>query len=66
MQNHSLTTKEAARYLGVSEAFLECDRWAGARIPFVRIGARAVRYERATLEAYIRCQVRKSTSDEGS
>ena len=30
-----LTTKEAARFLGVSTAFLERDRWAGARIPFV-------------------------------
>lgn len=39
-----LTTGEAARYLGVSKAFLERDRWAGARILFVRIGARAVRY----------------------
>ena len=63
MQNHLLTTKEAARYLGVSEAFLERDRWAGARIPFVRIGSRAVRYEPSSLDAYIKSQTRKSTSD---
>jgi len=63
MTNHLLTTKEAARYLGVSEAFLERDRWAGARIPFVRVGSRAVRYDPSTLEAYVKSQVRKSTSD---
>lgn len=64
MQQHLLTTKEAARYLGVSEAFLERDRWAGARIPFVKIGARAVRYEQKTLDAYISAQVRHSTSQD--
>lgn len=58
-----LTTKEAAQYLGVSEAFLERDRWAGAKIPFVRVGTRAVRYELAALEAYVKSQVRRSTSE---
>ena len=47
-----LTTKEAARFLGVSTAFLERDRWAGARIPFIRVGARAVRYHIEDLEAF--------------
>lgn len=60
-----LTTKEAARFLGVSTAFLERDRWAGARIPFVRVGARAVRYRVAVLEAYISGQTRTSTADLG-
>lgn len=63
MLRNLLTTKEAANYLCVSEAFLERDRWAGARIPFVRIGSRAVRYEISALEAYIKANVRKSTSD---
>lgn len=31
MQTHLLTTEEAAEYLGISMAFLERDRWAGAR-----------------------------------
>ena len=56
-----LTTKEAARFLGVSEAFLERDRWAGADIPFVRVGSRAVRYQLSELEAFVRSRVRKST-----
>lgn len=49
-----LTTKQAARLLGVSASFLERDRWEGARIPFVRVGSRAVRYEPHALEAFLR------------
>ena len=60
--NNLLTTKEAARFLGVSEAFLERDRWAGADIPFVRVGSRAVRYQLSELEAFVRSRVRKSTA----
>lgn len=48
-----LTTKETAQILGVSEQFLERDRWAGARIPFVRVGSRAVRYDPAALQSYV-------------
>ena len=57
-----LTTKEAARFLGMSEAFLERDRWAGAEVPFVRIGSRAVRYKLSDLELFINSRVRKSTA----
>lgn len=63
MQPQLLTTKEAARVLGVSEAFLEKDRWAGARIPFIRIGSRAVRYRQGDLDTYIQSNVRRSTSE---
>ncbi len=62
MENRLLTTKEAARFLGVSAAFLERDRWAGARIPFVKIGSRAVRYEFSALEALVAEGRRRSTS----
>lgn len=57
-----LTTEEAANFLGVSMAFLERDRWAGARVPFIKVGSRAVRYRREDLEAYVQSRVRKSTS----
>lgn len=57
-----LTTKQAARFLGVSTSFLERDRWAGAKIPFVRIGKRAVRYQLSDLEAFVSQRVRLSTS----
>ncbi|MCG8050669.1 MAG: helix-turn-helix domain-containing protein [Candidatus Thiodiazotropha endolucinida] len=65
MDKPLLTTTEAANLLGVSKAFLERDRWAGARVPFIRVGARAVRYRPDDLNAYINNQVRKSTSDLG-
>lgn len=61
-QDRLLTTREAAQFLGVSESFLERDRWQGARIPFVRIGRRAVRYKLSTLEAFASSQIRRSTS----
>lgn len=64
MNNPLLTTREAAALLSVSEAFLERDRWAGARIPFIKVGARAVRYELAALQRYIEGQVRHSTSEQ--
>ena len=65
MKQHLLTTREAAQFLGVSNAFLERDRWAGARIPFIKVGSRAVRYRLADLETYLDTQTRRSTSDMG-
>ena len=65
MQNHLYTTAEAAHYLGVSKAFLERDRWAGARIPFIRVGSRAVRYRLDDLDDYIGSRKRRSTADCG-
>jgi excisionase family DNA binding protein len=65
MQVNLLTTREAARYLGLSKAFLERDRWAGAKVPFIKIGERAVRYRIQDLDAYIQSRTRRSTSDNG-
>ena len=65
MSKNLLTTAEAAIYLSMSKAFLERDRWAGARIPFIKIGSRAVRYRKSDLDAYIDKQVRTSTCDNG-
>lgn len=65
MQTQLLKTKQAADYLGLSKAFLERDRWAGAKVPFIKIGARAVRYRIEDLNAYIESRTRKSTSDTG-
>lgn len=61
-QENLLTSKEAAPILGVSVAFLERDRWAGARVPFIKIGSRAVRYRLSDLNAYIESCLRQSTS----
>lgn len=60
-----LNTAEAADYLSVSMAFLERDRWAGARIPFIKVGSRAVRYRLTDLDAYLDSRTRQSTSDMG-
>lgn len=61
MNNPLLTTKQAAAYLGVSSSFLEKDRWAGAKIPFIRLGTRAIRYDPAILERFVNAQIRKNT-----
>lgn len=65
MSEKLLKTPEAALYLGLSKAFLERDRWAGAKVPFIKISARAVRYRLQDLEAYIQSRIRLSTSDTG-
>lgn len=62
MQTQLLDTKQAAALIGMSVAFLERDRWAGARIPYIKIGARAVRYRESDLMDYINSCQRLSTS----
>lgn len=57
-----LTTKEAAAKLNMSPEFLERDRWAGATIPFIRIGMGAVRYAEDDIEQYM--QARRSTGNQ--
>jgi len=64
MNDGLLTTKQAADLLCVSQAFLERDRWAGARIPFIRVGSRAVRYRREDLDRFIQSRFRVSTSQD--
>ena len=63
MSREIMNTKQAADYLQVSMAFLERDRWAGAKVPFVKIGSRAVRYRRSDLDTYIEKQIKYSTSE---
>lgn len=64
MTSNLLTTKAAAKLLSVSEAFLERDRWAGARIPFIKVGTRAVRYRLEDLQRYVNSRSRTSTSEQ--
>ena len=61
MVDRLLTTQEAAKHLNVSRAFLERDRWAGAQIPFIRIGTRAVRYRQSDLNEYVAGRSRANT-----
>lgn len=60
-----LTTKQAADQLGVSAAYLERDRWAGAKVPFVRLGTRSIRYRQEDLDNFIQSRLRMSTSEYG-
>lgn len=62
MTTQLLNTKQAANYLGVSAAFLERDRWAGARVPYVKLGSRSIRYRQGDLEAYVESRIKYSTS----
>lgn len=62
MTGKLLTTKEAAEKLGVSAAYLERDRWAGARVPFVRLGKRSIRYRQEDLDNFITSSLHQSTS----
>lgn len=64
-QQALLTTEQAADFLCISKSFLEKDRWRGAKIKYVVIGTRTIRYQRSVLEAYLDQQVRTSTSDTG-
>lgn len=61
-----LTTKQAAKYLSVSSAFLERDRWAGARIPYIKIASRSIRYRQSDLDQFIEQQIRYSTSEDAA
>jgi excisionase family DNA binding protein len=63
MSESLLTTAEAAKYLCVSIVFLERDRWAGPAIPFIRVGARAVRYRRTDLEAFVSSRLARATRE---
>lgn len=58
-----LSNREAARYLSMSEAFLNRDRWQGATIPFIRIGSRAIRYRKSDLDNFVESRVYQSTSE---
>jgi len=60
-----LLPAEVALILGVSTRTLEGWRLRGGGPAFVQISARACRYRRSVLEAWIAARARKSTSDPG-
>ena len=53
MSRTLLTTKEAAKYLNVSESFLAKDRMRGGDIPYVKIGVKTIRYDKDELDKYL-------------
>jgi hypothetical protein len=52
--DESLTTKQVAKLLHVSEQWLEIGRIRGYGPPFVKLGPRMVRYPRGKLVKYLR------------
>jgi predicted DNA-binding transcriptional regulator AlpA len=60
-----LNTREAADYIGLSKSSLDKWRVAGAPPRFMKIG-RAIRYDRAVLDAYLQSCERCSTSEDSS
>lgn len=58
-QKPMLNTREAAAFLGLSEAFLARDRWKAGKtgdppdVPFIRVTQKNVRYLRSDLEALL-------------
>lgn len=59
-----LTTKQAAKFVGLSESTLNQYRVSGRGPRFIRLGgSRLVRYDRRELEAWARSDQRLSTSE---
>ncbi|MGL4637188.1 MAG: helix-turn-helix transcriptional regulator [Beijerinckiaceae bacterium] len=51
-----LHSRDAAKYLGVSEAWLARERWKGTGVAYVRVGGprgRAVRYRREDIDSWV-------------
>ena len=61
-----LRTDEAAKYLGLSESFLEKKRRTDGGPPFIRLGGRAIGYDVRDLDQWLdrhRSTVRDSEGD---
>lgn len=52
MEDRLVNSKDAAKIICMSKAWLERDRWAGPTIPFVKVG-RSVRYWVSDLHNYL-------------
>ena len=63
MSKRLVGQKEAAEYLGLSEATMERDRWRGGNIPYIRVGPRAIRYDLEQLNEYIDRNTVKNISE---
>jgi excisionase family DNA binding protein len=61
---HNLSVPEAARYTGLSEAFLNRLRSVGGGCPFYKVGTRVL-YNRADLDCWLASRKRASTADDG-
>ncbi len=60
-----LTETEVARILGFSVRTLQKWRVRGEGPPFMKVSARAIRYRRSDIKAWVEANMRISTSDTG-
>lgn len=60
-QQHAYNEREAARYLGVSDAALRLWRSRGEGPRFFRAGEKLVRYRRADLDSWIEARLSEPT-----
>jgi excisionase family DNA binding protein len=58
----TLTTPQAAQYIGMSPRFLEKRRLEGGGPPFIKVG-RAIRYRETDLDQFLEDHVVGSTSE---
>jgi hypothetical protein len=63
-QDRLLTPKEAARYLSMTERFLEARRTRGDGPPFIKVSENRVRYSIADLRSWAAERRCTSTADE--
>ncbi len=61
-----LIEQEVAPILRVSIRTLQKWRVNGKGPPFIRVSARAIRYRRSDLDAWVRDRLRSSTTDDGA
>lgn len=61
---HMITTKDAARYLGVKASALIAWRHRGTGPKFHRYSSRCIRYKRADLDDWIEAQAAEEVDNE--
>ena len=64
--NALVDEKEAARFLGMTDRFMQHRRQQGDGPKFVAVSARCIRYRRLDLRAWSEARLRSSTSDHGA
>ncbi len=63
--NVLIDEKEAARFLGVKDRFMQNRRQHGGGAQYIVISSRCIRYRRRDLKAFADARLRTSTSDPG-
>jgi predicted DNA-binding transcriptional regulator AlpA len=63
-QQHTLTPRQAARYIGISDAALRLWRSEGRGPRFFRAGEKLIRYRRSDLDIWIESRLSQSESSE--